>query len=241
MTEESGAHQTTKRKKTFKYFPKVEELIKTANKVKNELDKSEDFKKLQSFNFDGFLKSLAAENSNKAVNSNFVNIIKVMPTDSLLVDYFKWEPLLKLWKSIFTNITFEDYEDFRILDRIAEYFEAKRKGQELSELGLPALKMELSLTDSGKFEVKPSGLAEILEHIEGDRIRRCKICSSFFWAKRIDANTCGAKCLNHYSVILYRSKRTIEQLREEKRQSAINTKEYKKKKAHREKINNGSI
>jgi len=39
-------------------------------------------------------------------------------------------------------------------------------------------------------------LFNILDEIDWKRIRKCEICNKYFWAKRMDAWTCGAKCSN---------------------------------------------
>lgn len=40
----------------------------------------------------------------------------------------------------------------------------------------------------------------------GERIRKCAICASAFWAKRTDSMTCCAVCLNTFNVRRFRQK-----------------------------------
>ncbi len=79
-----------------------------------------------------------------------------------------------------TNTNNDLYHTFKVFDR------------SIIQLGYP------QVDENGVIKLTLSDLAEsfITEKIEVDRIRMCSACGDFYWAKKINAQSCGArKCV----------------------------------------------
>lgn len=95
---------------------------------------------------------------------------------------------------------------------IADYFKQLRntdfpsaESNEHLPKWLPDLDARLRIIDKSRLEVKLGGFAQIIDGIDGDRIRICEICTQLFWAKRVESKACSATCANNLRQRLYRT------------------------------------
>ena len=58
------------------------------------------------------------------------------------------------------------------------------------------LKVTLRIGEQSRIEIKTDELLDALVGVEASRIRKCPICTSMFWAGRIDQKCCTNKCAN---------------------------------------------
>jgi hypothetical protein len=76
----------------------------------------------------------------------------------------------------------------------------KKNGEEIR---LPTFEVQLRREKTiGKID---KGLFEAVIDVDLDRIRACEICTSIFWAKRFDSETCSPKCFGVLRTRRYRN------------------------------------
>jgi hypothetical protein len=66
---------------------------------------------------------------------------------------------------------------------------------------------ELRLNEDGIIRKDEDPVIDLLVGQDAKRIRKCKICSNFFWAKRLDARCCQKKCADTYNQRLSRERK----------------------------------
>lgn len=101
------------------------------------------------------------------------------------------------------------YEFHLLMHRITDAFEEdrereKRSVRHLSDDLVKLRVYELILQKDEDGIARPVGIFGLLGWFDQTRLRKCKICTRIFWAKRKDKETCSPKCLHALVLRKYR-------------------------------------
>src|SRR5262249_30341087 len=100
------------------------------------------------------------------------------------------------------TVRYESLIDMRdVLGRIAD----RRPTSGLDLRNTQGL-VRLTTNDQGLIDLVKTWLADALEGVEADRIRRCPICGKIYWAGRKDQPACKKSCVQALRVRRWREK-----------------------------------
>lgn len=108
--------------------------------------------------------------------------------------------LVKNFKTAWTTIKENKENLFQIIER---YSSIKKRGSK-SNLSLVKVQSKIVIQDN-KINVILPEFFEIINGIDLERLRICKICSLIFWAVRKDSETCSLPCANNLRVRRHRN------------------------------------
>jgi hypothetical protein len=112
-------------------------------------------------------------------------------------------------KNLFREANYyNDYKEFRSIRNDLLYIAGKHAPKDSFFLESRTM---VYTTNKGTFEILPSKLLEAIYGVERRRIRICDFCKKIYWAKRLDAQTCGNKrCSDVLSARKYQSRNKAE-------------------------------